>query len=394
MKTYKQILEENRAWAEQTFSKVDKKLSAVTLRSRDKLVDGVGPDGKTHASMSPNNWTSGFWGGMNVLMYEHTKNEEYLKTAKRSEELLDEGITNFNAHTHDVGFVWHILSGALYKLTGDEKSKRRNLFMAATLSSRFIPSSKYIVAWNGNAWKWQGRSVANFSIIDTMMNLPQLYWASNMVEDDRFKQVAMLHADMTLNQHIRPDGSVVHIVDHDRRTGECIDTLGGQGYEVGSSWTRGQTWAIYGFALSYIHTGEKRYLDASKRVANYFISNIYDEWIPRSDFRAPRELHYYDTSAATIAACGMLELARLVPEYESGAYASAAIKILKAVTERFTDFDPETDVMINHCSRHCVIPGVRDEKQAGAHISLIYSEFYYVEALLKILGSEFNPWTI
>ena len=392
MKTYKQLLEENRAWAEETFKLVDKKLSAVTLRSRDKLVDGVEADGKTHASTSPNGWTAGFFGGMNVLMYERTKNEEYLKTAKRSEELMDEGLANFTVLSHDTGFMWHILSGALHTLTGDEGSKRRNLFAAATLASRFIPSSKYLVAWNGNGWKWQGRSTANFSIIDTMMNLPQLYWASRIVEDDRFRQVAMLHADMTLNQHVRPDGSVVHIVEHDRATGECIETLGGQGYAVGSSWSRGQTWAIYGFALSYIHTGEERYLNAAKRVAHYFIANVCDEWVPRSDFRAPYESMQYDTSAATIAAAGMLEIARLVPENEGGIYANAAIKILRAVTERFADFNPESDVMITHSSRHCIIPGVREEKAAGAHIPIIYAEYYYVEALLKLLGSEFNPW--
>ena len=392
MKTYSEILAENKAWAEETFKKVDNKLSAVTIRSRDKLVDGVEADGVTHRSTVPHDWTAGFFGGMNVLMYEHTKNEEYLKTAKRSEELLDAGLANVMVLSHDVGFMWHILSGALYTLTGDEGSKRRNFFAAALLASRYIPSSKYIVAWNGNAWKWQGRSVANFSIIDTMMNLPQLFWASEQMQDDRFAQLAKIHADMTLAQHIRPDGSVVHIVDHDRETGECIDTLGGQGYAVGSSWSRGQTWAIYGFALMYKHTGEAKYLEAAKNVAHYFIAHVCDEWIPRSDFRAPNEIHYYDTAAANIAAAGMLEIAKHVPEYEGGIYANAAVNILKAVTERFTDFNPETDVMVSHASRHCVIPGVREEKAAGAHIPIIYAEFYYVEALLKLLGSEFNPW--
>ena len=392
MKTYKEILEENRAWAEETFKKVDNKLSAVAIRSRDKLVDGVGPDGVTHASTNTTSWTAGFFGGMNVLMWEHTKNEEYLKTAKRSEELLDEGFKKPTVLTHDVGFMWHILSGALYRLTGDEGSRVRNYYAAALLASRYIPSSKYIVAWNGNAWKWQGRSVANCSIIDTMMNMPLLFWASRLVDDDRFAQLAVLHADMTLAQHIRPDGSVVHIVDHDRATGECIDTIGGQGYAVGSSWSRGQTWAIYGFALMYRNTGDVKYLDAAKRVANYFISNIFDEWVPRSDFRAPNDPVYYDTSAATIAAAGMLEIAKAVPEYEGGIYANAAVNILKAVSSRFADFDPNTDVMITHSTRHCPVPGIRTEAQSGLHIPIIYAEFYYVEALLKLLGSEFNPW--
>ena len=125
MKSYKTIIDENREWIDETFKAVDKKLSAVAVRSRDKIVDGVGPDGKTHKSVPPSAWTSGFWGGMNVLMYEHTKNEEYLKTAKRSEEMLDEALGDFEGLYHDVGFMWYLSSGAKYRLTGDKGSKIR-----------------------------------------------------------------------------------------------------------------------------------------------------------------------------------------------------------------------------------------------------------------------------
>ena len=393
MKTYKEILEENRAWAEETFKKVDNKLSAVTIRSRDKLVDGVGPDGVTHRSAHPNGWTSGFFGGLNVLMWEHTKNEEYLKTAKRSEELLDEGLANFEGLYHDVGFMWHILSGALYRLTGDEGSKRRNLFAAASLQSRYVLSGKFIRAWNAESAKgWAQRCVDDWSIIDCMMNLPLLYWASDFIGDNRFAQIAMSHADMTLEQHIRPDGSVVHVVEHDRATGACVEHIGGQGLAPESSWSRGQSWAIYGFALSYIHTKEQRYLDAAKRVAHYFIANVCDEWIPRVDFRSPDEPVYYDTTAAMCAACGMLEIAKAVPEYEGGIYAQAAVNMLKAVTERYSDFDPAHDVMISHGTVRYPVPGKYSVESSGVHIPIIYAEFYYVEALLKMLGSEFNPW--
>ena len=385
MKTYNEIIAENRAWAEQTFSKVDKKLSAVTLRSRDKLVDGVGPDGKTHKSTRPEFWTSGFWGGMNVLMYEHTKNEEYLKTAKRSEELLDVALSNFEGLYHDVGFMWHILSGALYRLTGDEKSKVRNLYAAASLQSRYVMDANFIRAWNGNVHTEK-------SIIDCMMNLPLLYFASDVIGDDRFKQIAVAHADMTLKEHIRPDGSVIHVVSHDRDTFECTEKGFGQGYAIGSSWSRGQAWAVYGFVISYNHTGDIKYLDAAKKVAHYFISNVCDDWMAKIDFRAPNEPVYFDNAASMIAAAGLLEIAKQVPEYEGGIYANAAINILKAVSSRFADYNPDTDVMLGHSSMCYPIPGLFTVETASVEVPIIYTEYYFVEALLKILGSEFNPW--
>ena len=126
MKNYTEILNENRAWAESTFKKVDEKMSKVTLRSRDKLADGVDANG-VHKSRNPRGWTSGFWGGLNVMLYNYTKNEEYLKTALCSEELLDEALMDFKGLYHDVGFMWHILSGALYRLNGDKKSMNRIL---------------------------------------------------------------------------------------------------------------------------------------------------------------------------------------------------------------------------------------------------------------------------
>ena len=390
MKTYKQIVEENKGWIEETFAKIDAKLSAVTLRSRDKLVDGVGPDGLTHKSTPARNWTSGFWGGMNVLMYEHTGNEDYLLTAKKSEELLDVALGDFEGLYHDVGFMWHILSGALYRLTGDQGSKNRNLFAASSLMSRFVLGGNFIRAWNSE--RPEG-AVKNWTIIDCMMNLPILYWASDLIGDDRFKRVAMAHADNSLRCHIRADGSVAHIVEHERETGDVYKIIEkNQGLGADTSWSRGQAWALYGFALSYLHTGEERYLDASKKVANYFIANVCDDWLPRVDFRAPAEPVYYDSTAGMCAACGLIELAKILPEDEGGYYASAAINLLRALSEKFGDFDPDTDVMISHGTVRYPVPGVIPYEKAGVHIPIIYGEYYFVEAILKLLGSEFNPW--
>lgn len=388
MKSYQTILNENRAWAEEIFGKVDRKMQAMTLRSRDKLPDGVDEDG-IHKNLYPqkkNWWCNGFWGGLNYLLYDYTKNEEYLKTAKRSEELMDDSLADYKGLDHDLGFRWHILSGAGYRLTGDKNSKTRNLFAASVLASRYVltPKHGFIRAWNHNP-----EQTCNWSIIDCLMNLPLLYWASGEVNDDRFTRIAMAHADMALEDHLRADGSVNHIVEHDRETGEVVKTYGGQGIAEGSSWSRGQAWAVYGFVISYLHTKEQRYLDAAKSAANYFIANVCDDWLPRVDFRAPAEPVYYDATAGAVTACGLIELAKLLPENEGGMYMNAAVRIMHAMTDAFCDFDPANDHMLGYGT---IRYPVKPEWMEGVHISIIYGDYFYTEALLKLLGSEFNPW--
>lgn len=381
MKSYKTLLEENRAWAEEIFAKIDNKMSAMTIRSRDKIPDGVTEDG-FHKEKSITWWTNGFWGGLNWLLYNKTGNENYKLTAQSSEKKMDAALEQYDDLHHDVGFMWHILSGASYALTGDKASRTRNLFAASTLMSRFVLDGGYIIAWNK-------KKFANWTIIDCLMNLPLLYWASKELDDDRFKRIAMAHADMAITDHLREDGSVVHIVEHDRETGEPVKTYGGQGAAEGSSWSRGQAWALYGFVISYIHTGEERYLNAAKRVANYFIANCSDDWIPRVDFRAPAEPVMYDTSAGACAACGLIELAKLLPENEGGMYMHGAVKMLRAM-EKCCNFDPENDHMLDFGTVRFPVDG--DWQKAEVHISIIYSDYFYTEAILKLLGSEFFPW--
>lgn len=391
MKSYEKILEENKEWAKSLFSELEKKLSVMTVRSREKLPENIGADG-LHDSTDPSFWTSGFWGALNLLMYEKTKSEDYLLTAKRSESMLDSVFLDFEVLHHDVGFMWHILSGGIYRVTGDKKSKNRNLWAAASLMSRFVLGANFIRAWNDESESWTGAPVRNWTIIDCMMNLPVLYWASEAIGDDRFKRVAMAHADTAMKAHIRPDGSVIHIAEHDRENGGVVKTFGGQGYADGSCWSRGQAWALYGFVLSYLATKEERYLSTAQKVANYFISACSDDWLPKVDFKAPAEPIYYDTSAATCAACGLIELARALPENEGGQYANAAIKILKAVTENFLNLNIDTDEILSHGTVRYPIPGKYSEKDARVHITLIYGDYFLIEALLKLLKSDFNPW--
>ena len=386
MKNSAQIIAENKQWVEETFAKVDAKLRKIAVRSKGLAADGVDENGKHRTDRKAIGWTSGFFGGMNAMMYEYTKAPEYLECAKACEKTLDEALYEnaFELH-HDVGFQWHLLSGALYRILGDKASRTRNFYAATTLSARFNIDGGFIEAWNG-------KHAINWTIIDSLMNLPLLYWASDEIGDDRFKRVAMAQADTAICDHLRPDGSIVHIVEHDRETGEPVKTYGGQGIKEGSSWSRGQSWAVYGFVLSYIHTKEVRYLDAAKQVANYFIANCCDDWLPRIDFRAPAEPVYYDSTAGLIAACGMLELGKILDVDEGGMYTHAALKLIRAIADNFGNFDENVDYVIGNGSVRYPVPGTHTPEQAGVHISIIYADYFFAEALLKLMGSEFLPW--
>ena len=392
MKTCKNILSENSAWAKEVLSRIDEKMSKVTLRSRNKLPDGVDENG-IHVDRDPSWWTTGFWGGLNWLLYNATGNKDYLLTAKESEKLLDKALGDYDQLHHDVGFMWHILSGASYRLTGDKASRKRNLYAASILASRVILGGGFIRAWNEDS-KFCGKT-DNITIIDTMMNLPLLYWASEEISDDRFKRIAMSHADNAIKTHIREDGSVAHIVKHDRNDGTVVTTYGGQGYSVGSSWTRGQSWAIYGFALSYRYTGESRYLETARKVADYYISRLPEDYLSPVDFSQPKEQKWYDATAQAVVAAGLIDIAKILPEEEGAKYADVAVKMLRAMEENFLSYDPDRDDMVRYgtirypASQSDSVPEMTKKL---VHVSIIYGDFFYTEAILKLLGSEFNIW--
>lgn len=377
---YDKIISANKSFIDQTWEKLDGKLKQVAVRSRDKIpyttVNGVHDD---RQGKSISWWTNGFWGGLMWLMYLGSKNEEYRITAENAERLMDAAFANVAVLHHDVGFMWHIMSGANYRLTGNAEARNRNLLAAMTLASRYNISGKYIRSWNGD--------MAGWTIIDCMMNIPLLYWASRELGDPRFEKIAVAHADMAMRDHVRPDGSVAHIVSHDVETGEVLETLAGQGYAVGSSWSRGVAWALYGFVLSYIHTKKVEYLDTAKRVAHYFITNLVaDDWLPIVDFRAPEEPKRYDSTAGAVAACGLIEIAKCVPEGEQKIYLDSAIKLLRAMEERFCNWQDDEDSVLQMGTERYNSDG------KGDHIPIIYGDYFFVEAILKLRGEEFLAW--
>ena len=372
----------NEKWVDELWEMLDKKMQAVAKRCIGTIPYTV-KEGTKYDDMAQTNinfWTNGFWPGLMWIMYNSTGNEIYKETAENAEKLLDKAFHNYDKLHHDVGFLWHISAGANYRLTGNRESYVRNMFAANVLAGRYNIKGEFIRAWNQAK---TGDARKGWAIIDCMMNIPILYWASSETGDERYKYIAMSHADKTLKHHVRDDGSVNHIVCYNPETGEEVETLGGQGYGVGSSWSRGQAWGIYGFTLSYIHTAEKRYLDAAKKIANYFIAACCDDYLPKSDFRSPEEPVLYDASAGLIAACGLIELSRAVPEYESKMYYNAAIRFIKAITDEFADWSEDSDAVITHCS---------ESYSKQKHMSLIYADFYLAEALNKLKGINTFLW--
>lgn len=374
----KELIELNKAWIDETFEKLNEKLIKVAVRSREKLPYST--DGGVHTERKPYWWTNGFWGGLMCLMYEATKNEEYKKTSECAEQLLDKAFSTFNELHHDVGFMWHLTSVARYRLFNDEQSKNRGLIASAILASRYNFEGKYIRAWNGIV---RGDDSKGLTIIDTMLNLPLLYWASEVTGDDKYKKIAVAQSDMTMRDHVREDGSVCHVVVHDPVTGEKIAVRAGQGYSKDSAWSRGQGWAVYGFILSYIYTKEEKYLKVAKKVADFFIEKIKNmDWVPRVDLLQPTDPEFFDMSAGAIAACGLIELSKHIKSNKEE-YLSAAINILREVERNSCDFSLDTDG---------VLYGSSESYAGGRHKNIVYGDFFFAEAILKLKGREFLIW--
>lgn len=374
----------NRKWMEETWKKIQKKIGAVTDRIGGMIPGDPGPDG-CYVDMGSRDifwWTNGFWSGILWQMYHATKEERYKTAAIETEEKLDEALHDFIGLHHDVGFMWLPSAVANCRLTFNKQSEIRGLHAASILAGRYNPAGRFIRAWNPDCDL--SLDTRGMMIVDCMMNIPLLYWASDVTGDSRFRTIAREHADTVLRHTIRQDGSCNHIVQFDPDTGEVLDAPGGQGYGRGSSWSRGQSWALYGMALSFAHTGEERYLNAAKQVAHYMMANVaMNGYVPLVDFRAPKEPILVDTTAGMIMACGLLEIAGHVGELERELYVENAVRVLRTLERNYCDWDSEKDAILGfgtvayHGRKHCPI---------------IYGDYFLLEALLRLRGEELMIW--
>ncbi len=374
----------NQEWVGEALEKVREKMQWVSEKNRDKIPYTTGADGsyddRSDESRSwgmdngLNWWTNGFWGGIMWLLYQDTGEERYQEIARISERKLEKCFDQYYGLHHDVGFMYLPTAVADYRLTGNEEGRRIGMHAANLLAGRFNPVGKFIRAWNQN----EDNDTRGWAIIDCLLNLSLLYWASEESGDPRFRQIAMMHADTVLANFVRPDGSVCHIVEFDPESGRMVKSYGGQGYGDGSSWTRGQGWAVYGFANSYTHTGKKEYLEAARKVADYCIANLPESGIIPVDFRQPQEPAWEDSCAACVIACGLLEVARHVSDSEKEKYENAAVKILRAIAENRADWTENCDAIVQNCTGAYHSP--------DHHFTMVYADYYFIEGLYKLAG--------
>ena len=330
------------------------------------------------------NWTSSFFTGMALLAWRETEDEFFLQQTQRLAPWYRDKVFKHHADTmHDLGFLYSLYSVALYKLTGDKSHRAVALRAAELLGERFIPAGQFIRAW--------GRVddpdplTADMAIVDCLMNLPLLYWASEETGDKKFRDIAVAHADTVLKNFIRVDDSVYHAYRFDLKTGRPSrgDTYGGCAVE--SHWARGTAWAIYGFALSHRYTRDEKYLDAALRLARKFVANLDAEIIPTWDFKlTPQAPRIRDASAASIAVCGMQEL--LKHPRDTVLLKDASRRLLKRLcSEDYLDFR-------DGC------PGLQKNGQIGDGLGMgknaytSWGDYFLMEALARELFQIESWW--
>lgn len=322
-------------------------------------------------------WTNGFWGGLQWQLFNDTNQSIFLETAVVQEKRLDQALHLFEDIHHDVGFIWLLTAVAHYRITGDKQAYRTGLHAAELLAGRFNPAGGFLVAWNDHP---------GWVIIDSMMNIQLLYWASEQTGDPRFAQIATIHADTVADKLVRDDGSVGHIASFNPQTGEFIEQLAGQGITADSAWSRGNAWAIYGFALTYRHTKDVRYLELAQKIATYFQTQLEaNHYIPVVDFKTTETPNVHDTSAGVIAACGFLEISTWVAKEKGILYKKNAEKTLKTIEACYADWGTEEDGIIGGGTEAYHRP-------ATYEVPLIYSDYFFTEAILRLKGRSIFLW--
>jgi unsaturated chondroitin disaccharide hydrolase len=319
-------------------------------------------------------WTSGFWPGELWYLYEFTGDHKWETAAdKYTNYLAPLAITP--AVDHDLGFQVFNSFGNGYRLTKNPAYKDIILKAADTLATLFNPKVGTILSWPREVpnMEWPQHN----TIMDNMINLELLFWASKNGGDKSLYDMAVSHATVTMQNHFRPDYTSYHVVVYDRETGKKIKGITHQGYNDSSMWARGQAWAIYGYTMVYRETKDPKFLDFAQKVTQVYLDRLPKDLIPYWDFddpaipNAPR-----DASAAAVTASALLELATYTPDAVlAKEYFNKAEGMLKELSKNYQSGDRNTACLL-HSTGH---------KPAGSEIdySIIYADYYYVEALLR-----------
>lgn len=331
--------------------------------------------GETRWNLRPvkaEEWCSGFWPGILWMDYSYTHEEEVRKAAEQYTAAVT-SVVRRPVFDHDLGFI--VINSLLkgYEATGRQDYKALALEAADSLSGLYNPRVGTLLSWPRHVKDYGGHN----TIMDNMMNLELLLWAADNGGEKRLRDIAVNHATTTMRHHFRPDGSSYHVAVYDTVTGRFIRGVTHQGYNDDSMWSRGQSWAVYGYTMVYRFTREKRFLDFACKAADVYLRRLKetsDDWVPLWDMDDPRGTAApKDASAACITASALLELDGYAP---SRGYGEAAERMLADLsTERYRSGSRNAAFLLHSTGHH----------PAGSEIdaSIVYADYYYIEALLR-----------
>ncbi len=316
-------------------------------------------------------WVGGHWVGLLWRAYEHTHDAALARGARAWAARL--APRQEDRTTHDLGFLFELSHVLGARITGDPSLKPAALVAAKTLSRRFDERGKLFPAWNSQP----GRA-----IIDTMMNLNLLFWASQETGDPLYARQATDHARTALTCLVRPDGSTAHLADFDPATGAFLRQGTHQGLSPTSCWSRGQSWAVYGFANIYGVTGDDAFLSAARKLAEYALRRLPADHVPYWDYDSPLIPNdVRDSSAAAILAAGLFKLSTTDPDAnQSRRWRHEAAVILESLWECYSSRGaPEPSILLH---------GTRNKPGGSLDHGLIYGDYYFVEALVQAAGDQ------
>lgn len=333
-------------------------------------------------------WTTGFWTGEIWLAYERSKTEALRKAGElQVNSFLKRIQDKIDVNHHDMGFLYSPSCVAAYKLTGNENGKQAAILAADNLMTRFQEKGQFFQAWGELGAEDNYRL-----IIDCLLNMPLLFWASEVTGNKDYAAKAEAHIKTAMQYVIRPDHSTYHTYFFDPNTGKPIHGVTHQGYRDGSAWARGQAWGIYGAALSYKRLKDPSYVDIFKKLTEYFITHLPSDLIPYWDFdftdgsTEPR-----DSSSSAIAICGMLEMAKYLPQEEAAFYISISKRLLAALVEHAAVQSTEqSNGLLLHAtyarsSEYNTCPNL------GVDECNTWGDYYYLEALTR-LSIDWDPY--
>lgn len=358
-----------------------RKAFSVAAKQSEKMFDAVKSTSRLPRSIQRGmvataDWTAGFFPGTLWYLYAYTGDNAWKARAEYATELME--LEQFNAFDHDVGFKMYCSYGNGWLLT-QKKEYRHIIFRSAkTLSSRYSYKTGLIMSWEPDESRdWQFPV-----IIDNMMNLELMMEAYKLSGDTTLRHIAISHADKTMKYQYRKNLSCPHVVDYDAETGALrkFDWNNGSDNTGNSTWSRGQSWGLYGFTMMYRETGDKKYLKHAERIADFLLShpNMPADMIPYWDYSAPERSTMRDASAAALMASALMELSTYSAQGDK--YFNAGEKQLKSLSS--PEYLAKPGTHNNFILKHATGNYLRNSELDGG---LSYADYYYLEGLLRYI---------